>query len=161
NDETVGDGGAERGCLNATEMYEYVSGMPSEDERTRIAAHVGSCERCLRALASLRDHATGAVTSPEKAAAMRTPDVSLPTPSDLQVVSRASYVFQGEHARGGIGRILRAEDRRLQRRVAVKELIQDNEAAARRFWSEAMLTARLQHPSIVPVYEAGCWPDGQ
>jgi eukaryotic-like serine/threonine-protein kinase len=26
---------------------------------------------------------------------------------------------------------------------------------------EALLTARLQHPSIVPVYEAGRWPTGE
>src|SRR5262249_26943413 len=31
--------------------------------------------------------------------------------------------------------------------------------ARRRFVREALITARLQHPSIVPVYEAGRWPD--
>ncbi len=30
-----------------------------------------------------------------------------------------------------------------------------------RFVAEALVTARLQHPSIVPVYEAGRWPGGE
>jgi serine/threonine protein kinase len=29
-----------------------------------------------------------------------------------------------------------------------------------RFLREALITARLEHPGIVPVYEAGRWPDG-
>ena len=37
---------------------------------------------------------------------------------------------------------------------------QDGEHEAR-FVREALLTARLQHPSIVPVYEAGRWPTGE
>src|SRR5262249_36594426 len=30
-----------------------------------------------------------------------------------------------------------------------------------RFQREALITARLQHPGIVPVYEAGRWPSGE
>ena len=30
-----------------------------------------------------------------------------------------------------------------------------------RFQREALITARLQHPGIVPVYEAGRWPTGE
>ncbi|MCU1282474.1 MAG: WD-repeat protein, partial [bacterium] len=79
----------------------------------------------------------------------------------LRVVASDAYRIHGEHARGGIGRVLRAEDRYLHRPVAVKELIEDNAGARRRFLREAELTARLQHPSIVPIYEAGVWPDGR
>lgn len=80
---------------------------------------------------------------------------------ELSVVRADAYRIFGEHARGGIGRVLRAEDRRLHRAVAVKELISEDANAQRRFLREAELTARLQHPSIVPVYEAGQWPDGR
>src|SRR5262249_40612449 len=41
------------------------------------------------------------------------------------------------------------------RPVAVKELFDPNERARRRFLRETLITARLQHPSIVPVYDAG------
>src|SRR5262245_66048143 len=57
-----------------------------------------------------------------------------------------------------MGRITRARDRRLGRDVAIKEVLAPELRA--RFEREAMITARLQHPAIVPVYEAGTWPDG-
>ncbi|HEX9185743.1 MAG TPA: serine/threonine-protein kinase, partial [Vicinamibacteria bacterium] len=78
----------------------------------------------------------------------------------LPVVSREHYAVAGEHARGGMGRILRALDRRLGRVVAVKELREDAADGGPRFVREALVTARLQHPSIVPIYEAGLWPEG-
>ncbi|WP_170229541.1 WD40 repeat domain-containing serine/threonine-protein kinase [Polyangium fumosum] len=79
----------------------------------------------------------------------------------LPLVDRASYAVETEVAQGGIGRVLSARDQRLDRRVALKELLDSGSAAEDRFVREALLTARLQHPSIVPVYEAGRWPTGE
>ncbi len=70
------------------------------------------------------------------------------------------YVISGEHGRGGLGRVLRAHDRRLGRTVALKELLVVDATTKGRFLREARLTARLQHPSIVPVYELGTRVDG-
>ena len=53
-----------------------------------------------------------------------------------------------------------ALDNRHGRPVALKELILPTESARARFEREAFITARLQHPGIVPIYEAGAWPDG-
>jgi WD40 repeat protein len=81
---------------------------------------------------------------------------------DLPVVDPSRYEVVGEHGRGGLGRVLAARDRRLERLVAVKRLSEG--AASRadaRFVREALVTARLQHPGIVPVYEAGRLPDGE
>jgi len=79
----------------------------------------------------------------------------------LPVVDRTIYAVESEVAQGGIGRVLSARDERLDRRVALKELLDGGGAAEDRFVREALLTARLQHPSIVPVYEAGRWPTGE
>src|SRR5215470_4880409 len=102
-------------------------------------------------------------TGPTVAASGRelsgTPDVG----PALAVVDRTVYEVRGEIARGGLGRILEARDQRLDRPVAIKELLAEHLATgglAGRFAREALLTARLQHPAIVPVYEAGLWPDG-
>ena len=70
------------------------------------------------------------------------------------------YEPVAEHARGGLGRVVRAVDRRLGRTVAVKELLRHDPSNEARFLREAMITARLEHPGIVPVHEAGRWPNG-
>jgi serine/threonine protein kinase/WD40 repeat protein len=70
------------------------------------------------------------------------------------------YDILGEHGRGGLGRILRAHDRMLGRDVAIKELHTSTTADEARFLREVLITARLEHPGIVPIHEAGRWPDG-
>ena len=70
------------------------------------------------------------------------------------------YRIVGEHGRGGLGRVSRVHDRDLGRDIAIKELISRGHLGELRFLREALITARLEHPGIVPVYEAGRWPDG-
>ncbi|MDC0739728.1 WD40 repeat domain-containing serine/threonine protein kinase [Polyangium mundeleinium] len=83
------------------------------------------------------------------------------TPASLPLVQRTAYAVSGVFAEGGIGRIMKARDTRLDRTVAIKELLSTDAAEAERFVYEAIITARLQHPSIVPVHEAGRWPTGE
>jgi len=78
----------------------------------------------------------------------------------LPRVDPAGYALGLEVARGGMGRILAARDLRVGRPVAVKELLGRSPQLAARFEREARVTARLQHPGIVPIYEIGQWPDG-
>jgi WD40 repeat protein len=70
------------------------------------------------------------------------------------------YQIIGEHGRGGLGRVSRAHDHDLGRDIAIKELISRGHVSEVRFLREALITARLEHPGIVPIYEAGRWPDG-
>lgn len=63
---------------------------------------------------------------------------------------------------GGMGAIWRVRDRRLGRDGALKLLLaESDENALERFLREAKITARLDHPSIPPIYEAGKTADGQ
>jgi eukaryotic-like serine/threonine-protein kinase len=91
-------------------------------------------------------------------------DATLPAPPAgdrrLPTADPKQYSVADEVARGGLGRILRARDHKLDRPVAIKELLSPAEDATARFAREAFLTARLQHPAIVPVYDAGVWPTG-
>jgi WD40 repeat protein len=80
---------------------------------------------------------------------------------DLVTVDPTHYAIDHELARGGMGRILEARDRRLGRSVAIKEVLHLDETALARFEREARITARLEHPGIVHVHEAGRWPSGQ
>jgi tetratricopeptide (TPR) repeat protein len=72
------------------------------------------------------------------------------------------YEVVGEIARGGMGLVLAAREPALDREVALKVLLPgaDPVAAARRFVTEARITARLPHPGIPPVYALGELPDG-
>jgi serine/threonine protein kinase len=64
-----------------------------------------------------------------------------------------------ELGRGGMGVVYLAQQRSLQRRVALKMLpfaaILDSNQIAR-FHTEAQAAASLHHPNIVPVYSVGC-----
>jgi WD40 repeat protein/tRNA A-37 threonylcarbamoyl transferase component Bud32 len=92
---------------------------------------------------------------------LRTPGGGGDPEHDLLEVDPAHYDVGEEFARGGIGRILVAKDRRLLREVAIKELMSRERRAEARFIREILITARLEHPNIVPVHEAGRWPNGQ
>jgi len=81
-------------------------------------------------------------------------------PAPLQVRDPSRYVVLAEHGRGGIGRVVRATDREFGRDVALKELLRRTAMSESRFLREAVITSRLEHPNIVPVHEAGRWPDG-
>jgi serine/threonine protein kinase len=70
------------------------------------------------------------------------------------------YAVEAEIARGGHATVLRAHDRRLRRPVAIKQLRHERASSEIRFRNEALITARLQHPSIVPIYDVGTWADG-
>jgi tetratricopeptide (TPR) repeat protein len=77
---------------------------------------------------------------------------------ELPEVDRASYELRELLGSGGMGKVVVARDKRLGRLLAVKVAKVDDPGLRVRFTREAVLTARLQHPSIIPVHEAGVWP---
>jgi WD40 repeat protein len=70
------------------------------------------------------------------------------------------YEYGVEIARGGMGRVVEATDTVLGRTVALKEALSLDPEAVRRFQRETRITARLEHPSIVPVHDAGIADNG-
>jgi len=102
----------------------------------------------------------GPTSSPRRPSTAPAPVPGADEP-ELPTVEPENYDTADEIARGGMGRIIAATDRRLGRPVALKELLAPGPDSAMRFRREALITARLQHPAIVPVYEAGQWPSGE
>lgn len=109
-------------------------------------------------------------------------DTGPTTPEDLRDMDAVPavqefpgrYTHLGEFGRGGMGRVLLVHDEHLSRDIAMKELlpgltgsgsgkstpIRRTMPFVARFLQEARITGRLEHPSIVPVYELGHKQDG-
>ncbi len=66
----------------------------------------------------------------------------------------ARYRISGSLGAGGMGEVLLATDRQIDREVAIKRmLLEPNPSAVARFLREAKVQGRLDHPAIVPVHE--------
>jgi len=79
--------------------------------------------------------------------------------SGVGVGSRlGGYVVQAQLGRGGMGAVFLATHERLGRKAALKvvapELADDDEFRAR-FLRESELAASLDHPNVIPIYDAG------
>jgi serine/threonine-protein kinase len=83
------------------------------------------------------------------------------TPPMLEPVAaekHTRYEVEEEVGRGGMGIVYRAKDTILEREVAYKILpanLKDHPQALRNFFREAKSAAKLNHPNIVTVYDAG------
>jgi tetratricopeptide (TPR) repeat protein len=67
------------------------------------------------------------------------------------------YVRTEPIGRGGMGMVWKAYDLELKRYVAVKFLDGAGSKTVERFFREAKVAARLEHPRIARVYDAGSW----
>ncbi len=112
---------------------------------------------------AVRAYRDGIVTSvtrqPISPEALRSASVvELPYRSADVIRRIGAYDVLGELGRGGMGVVYRAFSLRLCRPCAIKVLIAGEgatEVELMRFQNEAMLAARLSHPNIVPVFDAG------
>ncbi|WP_228975869.1 serine/threonine-protein kinase [Streptomyces sp. DH12] len=88
------------------------------------------------------------------------PHEELPAGRASGLVGRrvAEYRIEAEIGRGGMAVVYRATDLRLGRTVALKLLAPElarNDTFRRRFAHESRVAAAIDHPNIVPVFEAG------
>ena len=74
--------------------------------------------------------------------------------TELPDLTGTRYELVRELGRGGMGIVYEVRDNELQRNVAMKVATED--------WvREARIIARLEHPGIVPLYDAGTLVDGR
>jgi YVTN family beta-propeller protein len=70
----------------------------------------------------------------------------------------AGYQIDGVAGEGGMGVVYRATEIALQRPVALKLIAEDfagDRKFRERFQRESMLAASIDHPNVIPIYEAG------
>lgn len=127
-------------CLSEPMLLRYVSGELSAGEVRSAELHLDVCGDCLGVVAVLGgSRAEGGPQGEDHG---------------------TRYVLGEQIARGGMGRILAAWDRTLDRPVVLKTVRASDALSRERFAREMVVTARLQHPAIVPVYDGGRFEDG-
>ena len=111
-------------------------------------AFVASCER------AEQDAGFLASTAAEMAAPMFAPGAIA---SVLREALAGRYSLDREIGRGGMATVFLARDERHARRVALKVLDPELHAllGADRFLAEIRVTARLQHPNLLPLFDSG------
>ncbi|MEO6788549.1 MAG: FHA domain-containing serine/threonine-protein kinase [Chthoniobacteraceae bacterium] len=140
------------GSSNGTQ----VNGQPiAKDERTRLwpnqKIQVGTATIELR---RLKAEVSDMSLAPSAAMVKRV----LPE----EFLREKKYDIGKVVAQGGMGAILNAKDVTIERTVAMKVMLDANDAdGLARFLNEAKVTGQLEHPSIVPVYELSVDENGQ
>ena len=86
---------------------------------------------------------------------MTDPTQAMPSDGGAPVVVASRYRLLSLLGRGGTAEVWRAEDEALARDVALKLVTVPTDESAARAGEEARLLARLNHPGLVPVYDAG------
>jgi serine/threonine protein kinase/predicted negative regulator of RcsB-dependent stress response len=150
-----------RGLMTVEEMTEVEKAVEREldahagDPHATLAATIdGRSLEVIREATSLKGSLDMKVDSPP----IQGSHIVLGTLSAGEHESRERYTLTHLHAKGGMGRVWLARDTSLGRQIALKELRPDqaeNSIVCSRFLYEAKVTAQLEHPGIVPVYELG------
>jgi tetratricopeptide (TPR) repeat protein/tRNA A-37 threonylcarbamoyl transferase component Bud32 len=119
------------------------------DARRELLAHVDACAPC-RELAAAASRMIARPATP----ANGTEDVE--SAADATI---GRYVVLGQIGAGAMGEVYAAYDAELDRKVAVKLLREQIDARGvemrLRLGREAKVLAKLSHPNVVPVYDAG------
>jgi hypothetical protein len=128
----------EKACRDSPELRRSVEALLDENDRLKSFL----AEPLFAAVETQRDAATAANGSPFLAAGTRLGRYSIVEPLGS----------------GGMGVVYRARDEKLERSVAIKILgagVLLGEEARRHFRREALALAKLNHPHIAAVYDAG------
>ena len=91
---------------------------------------------------------------------MTEPTQAMPADAPRQVVADR-YELQVLIGRGGSAEVWRARDTLLDREVALKLVTVPHDEGSKRAGDEARTLARLNHPGLVPVYDAGTDDEGR
>lgn len=102
------------------------------------------------------------IRSGEREAGGRGPNLAADPADPARQSTR--FELNGEVGRGGMGEVHACADHHLGREVVAKILhakYLERPVVVARFRDEIRITGRLEHPGVVPIYEAGVLPDGR
>jgi tRNA A-37 threonylcarbamoyl transferase component Bud32/tetratricopeptide (TPR) repeat protein len=170
-------------CLDDNAVIAYVERILPETERQRIATHLDECEACLAITCAVArsTEATAATEATTATDATEVPDAidatvataaTVATDATAATTGRVEprrgdavgrYTLLEMIGRGAMGSVYVAHDPQLDRKVALKivrsERFAQHEVRAR-LSREARAMAKVTHPHVVTVYDAGELDDG-
>jgi eukaryotic-like serine/threonine-protein kinase len=144
-------------CLDEDTVLAFADGKLEGERRGQVEAHLATCTACTDLVA---------------ASVGGTPEGSRPLEEALEQAGAlvrgdtvGRYVILNLVGRGGMGEVYAAYDPQLDRRIALK-LLHDTSSSAgsphvgrERLLREAKAIARLSHPNVVVVHDAGAMTD--
>ena len=141
-------------CLAEDTILAFAEGRLDATAVRTLEAHTRSCPSCSELLAATLGVVHGA---PRRAAVIR----SAPAGGITRGTSIGRYVVLAAVGRGGMGEVFAAYDPELDRKVALKLLHTEagTGVARGRLLREAKAIARLSHPNVVVVHDAGTFDD--
>ncbi|MFO0726545.1 MAG: tetratricopeptide repeat protein [Myxococcota bacterium] len=135
-------------CLGDQAIVDLIEGRASSDERARMEEHLDGCASCRAVVAAMaRSKAKDATASEDPAEGLRL----------------GRYLLGPRIGAGAMGSVYRAQDPELLREVAIKVVRSDLAEGEKvdelhaRLLREARTLARLAHPNVVTVFDAGVW----
>jgi tetratricopeptide (TPR) repeat protein len=146
-------------CLDEDAVLAFVDGSLDEVGRGSVETHIASCPACSDLIA------TAAGGDPERLAGTLSAGEAVGANGLSPGATVGRYVILNLVGRGGMGEVYAAYDPQLDRKVALKLLHEtaSRGAAARtareRLLREAKAIARLSHPNVVVVHDAGAIDD--
>lgn len=172
-------------CLDDERLLAFIEDRLTGEDVAALETHLAACDDCRRLLADVGRAATSSdavarpaidglttaifATGAENAEPRRggTADPGTGRGEDALLAPRSHvgpFEILRQLGRGGMGEVYLARDTRLGRKVALKRVrpsVLASTEARERFFAEARMTARFNHPAIVTVYEVGeddGWP---
>jgi eukaryotic-like serine/threonine-protein kinase len=138
-------------CPDENIIVAFVDGDLVEAERAGVTMHLDSCELCVALVAEAVGH--------RSARGEQRLEAEKPPLSKGAAIGR--YLILDLVGRGGMGDVYAAYDPKLDRRIALKLLKErvTSPLSVARFSREAQAVARLSHPNVVAIYDAGDFGD--
>jgi len=148
------------GCLTESTVLAFVEGGLAAPRRSEVEIHLATCAACSELVTWTASEASASAGMEARGvAAARLARALAPLEPGAHV---GRYQILGSVGRGGMGEVYAAYHPDLDRRIALKVVHESAGETAEqqaRLLREARSIARLSHPNVITVYDAGTVAD--